>query len=473
MKTTKKFIFFSILAWIFFNVTSVFAASVDHFEVTLTPTSANVWEALDITIEAVDKNSETVPNYNGTIIIFSETDKDAEFPTVLKDSTYKFTSADQGKVKFENAIKFKNPWKQSIQVYDLDDDTIMGMAEADISQWWSSNQWEEINILSPENGITLGKTNIIVSWTTTKNHRIILVINNKDEINTTSDSSWAFEKEITLQEWENFIKAQVLDADNKKIGESENVSVKVSAGKPALHSIKVTPQDDVEPETPINVEVISNQWLSSVTAIIDDVINGLNETSNWVYKWTITAPKKAGKYDIDVVLLDDFWNETKEKAAISVTVIEPILNAGPEFATWTTVWSWIIDTPPIELPVAYVKDPLKITGIKLTVLKTKSILTWDINEKAESYNVYKKSADGTLDFIQNVTNPYFEIAIAWNTITYDYFAIKWVAKTPSGETYEGDLSEATKLQTWPEVFLLVLFALLWGMGFVMYKRKYS
>lgn len=461
MKTTKKFIFLSILAWIFFNTTSVFATSIDHFQVTISPTSANVWEAVDLTIEAIDKNSETITNYWGTVIVFSETDKDAEFPTVLKENTYTFNSTDQGKVKFENAVKFKNTGKQSIHVYDLDDDTVMGIAEIDIVQGTiSSTQWESISILSPENGSTLGKTNITISWTTKKNYRVIITTNNKDQVNTTSDWNWAFEKEVILQEGENFIKAQVLDADNKIIGESENINVKISAGKPILQSIKVSPQNEVEAESPIAVELISNQWLSSVNAIINDVITSLKETRSGIYKWTITAPKTAGKYDIDIAIKDEFWHETNEKAAISVNVIDT-LNSASESGSTTA------------LQVAELRDPLRITGIKLTVLKTKSILTWDANTKAETYNVYKKSADGTLEFIQNVTKPYFEVAIGWNKITYDYFAIKGVSKTSSGTTYEGDLSEATKLQTWPEIFLLVLFALVWGMGFIMYKRKYS
>jgi fibronectin type 3 domain-containing protein len=76
------------------------------------------------------------------------------------------------------------------------------------------------------------------------------------------------------------------------------------------------------------------------------------------------------------------------------------------------------------MKVAKLKDPLRITGIKLTVLKTKSILTWDKNEKAESYNIYKKKDDGTLEFIQNVKDSYFEVAITGDKVTYDYFAIK-------------------------------------------------
>jgi hypothetical protein len=78
-----------------------------------------------------------------------------------------------------------------------------------------------------------------------------------------------------------------------------------------------------------------------------------------------------------------------------------------------------------------------------------------------------------LEFIQNVKDSYFEVAITGDKVTYDYFAIKWVGKDSSWENYEGDLSEATKLQTGPEILILFLLALFGGMGFVIYKRKYS
>lgn len=74
---------------------SVFAAGIDHFQVTLEPQDAKVGEALDLTIEAVDKNNETVTDYIGTILIFSETDPEAELPSALQDNSYIFEAADQ------------------------------------------------------------------------------------------------------------------------------------------------------------------------------------------------------------------------------------------------------------------------------------------------------------------------------------------------------------------------------------------
>jgi hypothetical protein len=57
-------------------------------------------------------------------------------------------------------------------------------------------------------------------------------------------------------------------------------------------------------------------------------------------------------------------------------------------------------------------------------------------------------------------------------IEYEYFAIKAVAETDEWEVYEWDLSEATKIQTWPEEILLLLLALLlWWIIMVAFRRK--
>jgi hypothetical protein len=46
-------------------------------------------------IEAADKNDVTVKDYNGTILIFSESDGNAELPSALDQNTYTFMSSDQ------------------------------------------------------------------------------------------------------------------------------------------------------------------------------------------------------------------------------------------------------------------------------------------------------------------------------------------------------------------------------------------
>jgi len=86
---------------------------------------AKVGEALDITISAVDKNGKIVTDYMGDILVFSESDAQAEFPNDLAENSYSFTAVNEGSVKFENAVRFKNTGTQDVYVYDLNDENIL------------------------------------------------------------------------------------------------------------------------------------------------------------------------------------------------------------------------------------------------------------------------------------------------------------------------------------------------------------
>lgn len=424
-----------------------------------------VWESLDITIKAVDKDGETVTDYSGDILVFSESDPEADFPNELSENSYSFTVADQGEVKFENAVSFKNEGTQDIYVYDLNNDSILGVTEVEITRAETESN-VEIEILSPENGITVGKNTVTISGTTRKNHQIKITLNKDQDFTTTSNSEGIFEKEIdNLQDGENTFIAQILNAEEKVIGESKAVTLKVNGIAPELKSIKIDPKWEVEAETEISIEVYSNNGLSDVTVILNDILTKLTEQQSWVYTGKTNAPAKAGKYGIDVILKSEFGQETKKSDVETLFVTEKAveLNSATE--------EKVIET--IETTVAPSELNLKITGIKLTELKTKSILTWDVVTEAISYNIYKKIDDTKVELIENVVEPRFELEITGDEIKYDYFAIRAVGKTGSGEIVQGDLSEMTKVKTGPEMYiLLALMALMiTGLGMYLVKKR--
>ena len=442
------------------NSATVFAWGINYFEVTLSPGKAKTWEALDITIEAKDKNDNTVTDYDWSILVFSESDPEAEFPNVLEENSYNFKIADEWKVKFENAVKFKNAWNQDIHVYDLNDDSVLWIAEASIIKEEKQEKLEII-LLSPEEGITIWEKTVIVSWNTQKNHQVKIVINNSNEIKTTSNSEWVFESKVeNLEDWESKIKAVVLNSDEEIVWESKEVTIKIDASSPRLKSLKVSPKEKVESESELEVELISNKWLTEVSLIINDTLTKLEEEWEGVYKWKIVAPEKAWDYKVDVILKDELWHETKELWVEIISVKEIELEAAEEPKK----------EEPKEEPKEEEKD-LQIKWLKLTKLKTKSVLTWDEVKEVEWYNVYKKLEDWTVELVENVKEPRFEIDITWDKIRYDYFAVKAVAKTASWEIYEWDLSEATKIQTGPEIWiLLILSMLIWWLIFFTKKR---
>jgi len=154
------------------------------------------------------------------------------------------------------------------------------------------------------------------------------------------------------------------------------------------------------------------------------VITKLEETKSGTYIGKITAPKEDGTYMIDISLKNDLGKETKELGLEKIIVKKVELNS----ATGSTASG--------ELTPAQVRDPLKITGLKLTKLKTKSVLSWDDVEKANSYNVYRKLEGGNLEFVANVQEPNFTVNIVGDEIKYDDFFVKAVGQDVDGQVYE-------------------------------------
>ncbi len=469
MKLSLKF-YLKCLAILFsLSPISLFAAgALDHFEVILNQEEAMVGESLDITIKAVDRDGEVVTEYDGDILVFSESDAEADFPNVLSENSYQFTAADQWEVKFENAVSFKNEWTQDIYVYDLHDENILGVTEIEISKKEAEKN-VEIEILSPENGVTVWTNSINLSWKTRKNHQIKIILNDEQEFTTTSNSEWVFEKEIdSLIDGENSFIAQILSSEEDVIGTSKPISVKINSKSPEFKSMKIDPSGEVPAETEISVEVYSSEGLSKVTVILDDVLTELEEWNGWVYWGKIFAPTKPWKYSIDVKLLDEFGHETHKPDAEVLFVTEKVeLEAAPEEPQEEEI---IIEE---ETPGKVTELDLDITGIKLTELKTKSILTWDALPEAQSYNIYKKVDDNKIQLVWNVTEPRYEIPITWDEIQHDYFAIKAVGKTQEWDLVQWDLSEMTKVQTGPELYILlaIIAMLITASGMFLMRKK--
>lgn len=454
----------------FFTFISTFAISgivnaawIHEFNVELNPTTAKVWEALDLTIEAVDKNWVTVSDYTDTILIFSESDPEAELPSALQENTYTFTDADQWKIKFENSVKFTESWLQDIYIYDLNDDTVFWVWEVQIEANKVVSEDKEINIVSPENWLTIWKNSLIVSWTTQKNHQIKIVVNWSDEFETISNSDWIFEQEVTwLENGKNTFKAQILDADMKIIWESNEVDINIELSNLYIKSVKTTPKE-VDAESAYELEIITTAWLEQVSAIVNDVVKVLDETEDWIYKAKLYWPKEAWEYKIDINLKDELGNEKTELWVTSIKVNQVELKAANQETENNQ--DVITTTNVVE------EDKMQITWLKLVELKTKSVLTWDKIDEAESYNVYKKSENWNLELVENVLEPKFEVDIKWDNIKYDYFAVKALSKTESGELYEWSLSDATKVKTGPELLILLILSLIIGWMFVFLKQN--
>ncbi|MCH2189213.1 hypothetical protein MK079_05305 [Candidatus Gracilibacteria bacterium] len=461
-------LFFTLSVALFFGMTSVFAAGIDHFEITFTPDTAQLGESIDVEIRAVDKNNVVVQDYNGTILVFSETDPEVILPDELNQNTYTFVASDQGVIRFENAIRFQQTGTQDIHVYDLNDDTVFGIGEAQIDKKTVQEELV-IDILSPQHNITVADANTKVSGTTQKNHQIKIIINDESEnaVETTSNNDGIFEQDIELQEGQNSIVAHVLDADKNVIGTSDTLQILLASNLPSFKGLTYSPAENIETGMSVDVELIATQGLVEASIILNDIVYPLSETSEGKYTTTVVAPSEAGTYAIDVILKDELQHELNELAVASMDVIpspEPELNAGD---TETVATETIKEAP--QAP------DLSVSNLKVVELKSKSILTWDEVEAADSYNIYKKSGEATeYELVDNIKENRYEVAITGDEIKYDYFAVQAVADAEENsevELYEGALSDATKVKTGPEMILLLVLSLLLAAGFVFMKKR--
>lgn len=435
--------------------------STTNFKVELSPNKAAVWEALDLTVTALDKDWNPDKTYVWEVLIFSQSDPKAEFPGVLAENIYKFKTSDQWVVKFENSVKFTKSWTQDINVFDVSNEDVFWVAEAEISTWWATQttttQSWSIKITTPENGTTIWTWSLKINWETLKNSKVVVTLNWNTKLEAISWDDWKFQVEAkNLPSWENSIKADVLDASWKVVSSSDNILLKVESMAPSLKWIKVSPEWKVEWDKPLNIEITADSGLTEVNVVLNDVIQKLTETATWwVYTWSINSPKENWNYKLDVVLKNELWVEFTQNWALEITVENIELNAAA------------------ELSCEDLQKDLVIKWVKVTKMKSKSVLSWDKLDKASSYNVYKKNkTTWGMDLVQNVTEPRIEINISGETVDHDDFAVKAVLNDLKCNNVESkDFSEMTKVQTWPKEMALVLLAILTSSAIFFFRRK--
>ncbi len=218
------------------------------------------------------------------------------------------------------------------------------------------------------------------------------------------------------------------------------------------------------------MELVSNTGLREVQVILNDIIIKLTEEKDGIYRGATLAPSDAWEYPIDVVLKDEFAHETQERWVETLIVIPaPELTVAQEEPKPEE--PEIIELEAAEeAPVPENLD-LTVKNIQVTELKTKSILTWDKLDDAESYNIYKKIEENKIVLLESLQEPRYEIEITGEEIKYEDFAIKAVWKTSSGEVVQWSLSEMTKVKTGPEMYVfMMLIALLLSAG-IFFARK--
>lgn len=460
IRSIKNFVIISFLFLNLFSFVNSFAVGIYEFKIELSKEQVMVWEALDMTISALDEDWNVIKNYEWNIVWYWENEDEFEMNTDLtSDEWYKFKLWDQWVKKFENSLKFFKEWKQELFIYESWDGTAHWSISINVLKKNSTEKYE-INIKSPDNWISIWENKITISWTTKPNHVVKIKVNWEKEYSTKSNTTWNFEYKIDdLINWENNITAHVYKND-KEVWVSSSVKVNVESNLPILKSIKlnwnISQNWEMNWWEKIEFIVLASESLKNVNVSFDDTLIPLKETEKGQYIWTTISPNKPWEYIIWVILKDNLAHEFKKDWAyllkIKDWITSPIMNSSN-----LEIWTWVV---------------LNITWIRIVKFKNRTVLYWDKVKDADWYKIYKKWNDNNISLVDTIdsTKTSYEIPIIWKEVKYESFAIKAFKKDESWVIREWELSNATKIQTWPEILIFIIVSLIIWWMFLYYRR---
>lgn len=317
---------------------------IHHFSI-VAPASAKVGEAIDITVEAKDKDDKTLTTYRGSIFFQSDTDFGATIPAQWK--AIQFKESDNGILKISKWVIFKRVGNQELTVTEALEDVgwSIKIRIEDGATTTPVTTPEAISITTPEKGSTVTSNKVTVSGKTKKNSKILIKLNGKEIGNVQSNADGIFIYDLTnLDQQSNIITASIVDGANAVIGTIDS-QFNYWAKAPAYYNTSITPAKEVESGTGIVLLIDAEPGLTEVTATIDGAVVVAKEQSPGKYSINTMSPAKSGTYPVQVTLKNVLSQVTTKPDAAILTVKAPVIIAPP---------------PPPPAPKATFKD-VKLT----------------------------------------------------------------------------------------------------------------
>ncbi len=399
---------------------SAFAADpipkIHHFNIITSPTTKEN-EAIDVTVEAKDKDDRTITNYRGSVFFQSTSDFTATLPAQGK--SIQFKESDNGVLKLSKAVVFKRKGNQTLQVSDAVEDaegTVTIKVDPADSLATNTASGETITIITPENNSSIATETITISGKTKKNSKVILKLNGSEVATLASDDSGIFTKTISnITQSSNILTAEIMDGNNRAVGIAESRFSIADAG-PKYYNTAITPSNSVEAGSPIGITIDAEPGLAEVSALVDGSIIIAKEESSGKYKINTTAPALSGSYEINVSLKNALSKIQNKPNAITLIVTEkavPVVTS-PSFKNVkvTTQGSRVIFVFGVEnmtneiqkFKIAYGNNADSLTEQALTneVSKIQSgtgEYTWYIDNlpaKTYTFKLFGVKADGAL-----------------------------------------------------------------------------
>ncbi len=389
---------------------------IHHFNIITAPTTKEN-EAIDVTVEAKDKDDKTITTYRGSVFFQSTSDFTATLPA--QGRSIQFKESDNGVLKLSKAIIFKHKGNQTLQVSDAVEDaegTVTIKVDPADSTTTTSGSGETITIITPENNSSITTDTLTISGKTKKNSRVILKLNGTEVATLPSDDSGIFTKTLgNITQTSNILTAEIIDGNNKTIGSTESRFTVMESG-PKYYSASISPSNSVDAGSPISITIEAEPNLSEVSATIDGSLMLAKESTSGKYKIDTVAPSQSGSYQINVALKNSLSKTQNKPNAITLMVQEKkvITTPPPSFknlkvvteGTRVTFTFGVDNISPeiVKFKIAYGENADSLTEQVITsevntIRNGSGEYTWYINSltpKTYTFKIFGLKADGSL-----------------------------------------------------------------------------
>jgi len=309
------------------NDQNVIPGPLSYFDIEDIPSTVKVNTDQTMTVIARDKDGNVAKNYTGSVLISVLEDDNATLPS---NGEYKFNESDQGQFTFNLALRFSALGKQTIQVFDKNDWKIKGEFTVDVvsSQAVNLPNSNDLEIKSPLDGAIFAGNTVLISGQGDPNINLHLYKDDLKIADSETDSDGFFSYQVTNLS----PGSHTFYVTNDFNQVSDSVTVTVDSLPPVLDSLQISPQGIVTPGKMLTITLMSEPDLAEVAIRFQGMEKALFPVQGQpgAYRGTVSAPAGIGNYPIDVILVDDFGNQSELLSQRTLSVQEEPATVPPQ-----------------------------------------------------------------------------------------------------------------------------------------------
>jgi len=384
----------------FFIETAYAAGPLHHFDFSGLPSSIQPNQSISFSVTAQDDAAETVQNYTGQIH-FSAEGSNSSNVTLPEDYTFK--AEDLGTHQFSLGLSFQSAGTYKIVVTDLNNTLIKGTEDVVVGGGGATQQpgTGSITVDTPIAG-TYSQPVQTITGKAQAGYTVKIYDNQQEigSVQSASDGKYSFQTS-PLSDGQHTIYSVMFDSTQTAKGTSNPVEITIDTTPPTVGEITLDPTSGIQPGTPINVRIVSEENLSQAAIVFNGDIFELSPSleNPDTYVGAVQAPETPGVYPVDVLLVDQLGNEGSYNEKASVTVS----NEGGSVVTQETQQEVSPPTQEEVVPPAPPENtpPTKVSGLLTYAGNQKVTLVWDAASDTETfvknYRIYYGNNAANLD----------------------------------------------------------------------------